>query len=242
MKRTNLTVRLLVVAGAVWSLGTSSHVWAQTPVKTTPTTYQLTMKKLELCTDSACTGTTLLAEKDQVFDIASVSANQAVGSYVDAVALPIGTTYTHLRATVDRSFTLLGGLTTGVPNSTACLTDGTGTGTAAAVNAYASTTDANASGRGSAASAMTLVVPNADDATNGPYDDLTATFASAGISLVDANTMRVTIALSSSFTVTATPPTITTNFDVANTLDLVGTAGNACNVFFEPPNVTVSIQ
>ncbi len=240
MKRTNLTVRLLVVAGAVWGLGTSSHVWAQ--VLTTPTTYQLTMKKVELCTDSACTGTTLLAEKDQVFNIASVAASQAVGTYVDAVALPIGTTYTHLRATVDRLFTLSGGLTVGVPVSTACLTDGTGTGTAAAINAFGSTTDADASGRGSAASSMTLVVPNADDATNGPYPDLTGDYASAGISLVDATTMRVTIALSSSFTVTATPPTITTNFDVANTLDLVGTGADSCNIFFEPPNVTISIQ
>ena len=44
----------------------------------TPTKYEVTMKKVELCTSSACTTTTVLAEKDGTFNIASASAGADV--------------------------------------------------------------------------------------------------------------------------------------------------------------------
>jgi len=245
MRRNSLAVRIIAASIAWCALSVSSVVWAQ-DVQTTPTLYQLTMKKLELCPNSTCVGPTLLVEKDQAFDIASAAAGQAVGSYVDAVALQIGKTFTHMRVTVDRAFTLTGSATSGVTNggnAGACFTDGTVTGTAGTVNSIAMTSDSNADGRGSVASAMTLVVPNADDASNGPnFPDLNATFSAAGISIIDATTLTVTIALANPFTVTATPPTITVNFDVADTLDMTGTAADACALVFEAPTVTISIQ
>ena len=39
-----------------------------------PTTYEVTMKKVELCTSSACTTSTVLAETDGTFDIVSSTA------------------------------------------------------------------------------------------------------------------------------------------------------------------------
>ncbi len=72
--------------------------------------------------------------------------------------------------------------------------------------------------------------------------DLNADFAAVGIAIVDATTMTFTRTLAQSFTVSATPPTISVTFDVANTLNLQGTAADRCVIWFEEPNVTMSIQ
>ena len=80
-------------------------------VLATPTKYVTSMKKFELCTSSACTTTTLLGEKNQDFDIASATAGADVGSYISSFALEVGTTYTHVRATIGTTFTVAGYIT-----------------------------------------------------------------------------------------------------------------------------------
>ena len=47
-----------------------SQVYAADDIAT-PSTYKVTMKKVELCTSSACTTTTLLAETDGTFNTVS---------------------------------------------------------------------------------------------------------------------------------------------------------------------------
>ena len=80
--------------------------------------YKVTMRKIELCegytvvdfddvgTDAACKNAVTIGSGDLVVDIASVSAGSAAASYGNPALLPLGTTYTHMRVTVDRKFTI----------------------------------------------------------------------------------------------------------------------------------------
>ncbi len=79
-------------------------------VKGAASVYKVTMKKLELCTASTgvtvCTGAVVIGEGAKVVDIASVDAGAVAGSYGDAALLPLGETYTHMRVTILRKFTI----------------------------------------------------------------------------------------------------------------------------------------
>ena len=80
--------------------------------------YKVTMRKIELCTgytvvdfdnvntDDACHNAVVIGSGDKVVDIASVNAGSAAASYGDSALLPLGETYTHLRVTIDRKFTI----------------------------------------------------------------------------------------------------------------------------------------
>jgi len=72
--------------------------------------YKITMRKVELCTGStgvtSCTGAVVVGSSDKVVDIASVSAGAEAASYGDPALLPLGETYTHMRVTIDRKFTV----------------------------------------------------------------------------------------------------------------------------------------
>ena len=80
--------------------------------------YKVTMRKIELCTgytvvdfdnvhtSDACHNAVVLGSGDKVVDIASVNAGSAAASYGDSALLPLGETYTHLRVTIDRKFTI----------------------------------------------------------------------------------------------------------------------------------------
>ena len=79
-------------------------------VKGAASVYKVTMKKLELCTASTgvtvCTGAVVIGEGAQVIDIAAADAGAVAGSYGSAALLPLGTTYTHMRVTIDRKFVI----------------------------------------------------------------------------------------------------------------------------------------
>lgn len=72
--------------------------------------YKITMRKVELCTGStgvnSCTGAVVVGSGDKVIDIASVDAGVSAASYGDPASLPLGETYTHMRVTIDRKFTV----------------------------------------------------------------------------------------------------------------------------------------
>ena len=78
--------------------------------------YKITMKKVELCTaypdananDVDCTGAFVVGESTLAFDITSATAGNEVGTWISTTGIPIGTTYTHVRVTVDRDFTITG--------------------------------------------------------------------------------------------------------------------------------------
>jgi hypothetical protein len=80
------------------------------------TTYKITMKKIELCTaaplanehDTTCTGATVVGTGNTTFNISSVTAGSDVGNFVSTAGLPIGTTFTHAKPTMNREFTIKG--------------------------------------------------------------------------------------------------------------------------------------
>jgi len=79
-------------------------------VKGAASVYKVTMKKLELCTASTgvtnCDGAVVIGSGAKVVDIASVDAGAVAGSYGDPALLPLGVTYTHVRVTILRKFTV----------------------------------------------------------------------------------------------------------------------------------------
>jgi len=70
------------------------------------TEYIVTMKKIELCEDSACSSSTTVGDSSMAVDISGVSAGADVGKFASTDGLPIGTTFSHLRVTIDKKFTV----------------------------------------------------------------------------------------------------------------------------------------
>jgi hypothetical protein len=93
-------------------IGFNSNLNAETGPATV---YKVTMKKVELCESStgvgSCVGSVVLANRELEIDIASVDAGVKAAAYGDVALLPLGTTYTHMRVTISRKFTIRADIT-----------------------------------------------------------------------------------------------------------------------------------
>lgn len=85
------------------------------------TEYEITMKKVELCSDATCTTPITVGERDMAADIAAVDAGATVGSYASTSGIPSGT-YSHIRITISRTIQITG--TVVISDSSSCFTDG----------------------------------------------------------------------------------------------------------------------
>lgn len=85
------------------------------------TEYEITMKKVELCSDATCTTPITVGETDMAADIAAVDAGATVGSYASTSGIPSGT-YSHIRITISRTIQITG--TVVISDSSSCFTDG----------------------------------------------------------------------------------------------------------------------
>jgi hypothetical protein len=97
---------------------------------------KVTMRKIELCTgyqggdfaniltNAFCNNPVVIGSGDKVVDIAGVNAGAAAASYGDPALLPLGQTYTHMRVTIDKKFSIKSGtIDTGGTNKTdQCMT------------------------------------------------------------------------------------------------------------------------
>jgi len=204
---------------------------------TTPAVYKVTVKKIEVCTNAACTSPVVIAAGSMTFDIASAGIGATIGNYVaNAANIPAGT-YTHGRITLGRSFTLKGRSSVALPNGFFCYT-----------NSADTSSDVDAPGLGgvnvngaaalAAAGEQEVFVPN----MTGTYaGNLTAQYAAAGLTMVDDDTMTVTGPFGAPFTIAADSPAsanIRIDFDVANTIQFYA-AGPGCALGFAPPEVNV---
>ena len=94
------------------------------------TKYEITMLKMELCTDAplvsetdvTCTGSVVLGTGNTVFDIASVLKNEVIGTFVSSTGLPIGTTYKYAKPTFSRTIKITGSVSLSSPTCN-CRTD-----------------------------------------------------------------------------------------------------------------------
>ena len=209
----------------------------------TPTKYETTMTKFELCTSSACTTTTVLGTKTATFNIASASAGADVGDWISSFSLEVGTTYTHVQATINVTFTIAGYITDDNSNGISedyCVT------VASPETAASATTPAIQAGSNSTTNAdMSWVVPNM---TGTDYGNLTTSFGTNGITKTDdASTITWIGALTAPYTPKASSaPKFTMSFDVTNMLQAYGTEVSSgvydCAIYVKPPAVSISIS
>ena len=195
--------------------------------------YIVTMKKVELCEDSACATSTTVGDSSKPVNIASVSAGADIGTYAPTTGLPLGTTYTHLRVTVSRTFTVTGSVTAG---STDCVTDGgtdstathlldAGTGTAVSTTMYLADADGYAAADGD------------NDA-----DQITMSYSSptyATTMTVSGSTAVMIYELTSAYTVGLRAPTIKVIF---NTNTALGADDTACIMWLQEPYCQITIN
>ena len=215
-----------------------NSVYAAT-ITGTPTKYEVTMKKMELCESSGCSIATLLAEKDGTFNIASVSAGADIGSWISGFALVVGETYSHVRATISVDFTIAGYITDDNSNGISedyCVTVASPATAASATSWAITSTGSNATTNAD----MAWVVPNA---TGGTYGNLTSSFKTNGISKINgASTFSWIGALTSSYTATtSSSPKITMSFDVTGQLQAQGDGSVGCIIYVKPPVVSISL-
>ena len=85
------------------------------------TEYEITMKKVELCSDATCTTPITVGEIDMAADIAAADAGATVGNYASTAGIPSGT-YSHIRITISRTIQITG--TVVISDSSSCFTDG----------------------------------------------------------------------------------------------------------------------
>ena len=229
-------------------------------VKGAASVYKVTMTKLELCTASTgvtvCTGAVVLGEGEQVVDIAAADAGAVAGSYGNAALLPLGVTYTHMRVTILRKFTVKTSAaidTGGTPD--ACVTQAATTALYGGTEASRKFTHAiTVADDGTAAEQNLyltndsyLICTNADcSATAGSTNDYTSpTYATYMEShSADTGTEHVMIyALTSPYTVALIPPTIDISFGTAEAIGAVDAGGGArCLMLAFEPVCTITIK
>ena len=196
------------------------------------TEYEITMKKVELCSDATCTTPITVGERDMAADIAAADAGATVGNYASTSGIPSGT-YTHIKITMSRSFQITGSV---VDGGTTCTTDG-GTD-----NDNDQMLD---SGTGTATStAMYLVDADDYDASDGSGggSNITISYANptyASSMTVSGDNAVMIYKLTEPYTRLLKAPVIKVSF---NTENAIGGDGNACVMWIEEPFVSISIQ
>ena len=220
-------------------------------VKGAASVYKVTMKKVELCTGSTgvtvCTGAVVIGEGTKVIDIAAADAGAVAGSYGNSALMPLGTTYTHMRVTILRKFSVKtsAAIDTGA-DPDACVTQ------AATDTLYGDTEAARkfthaitVADDGTAAEQNLyltndsyLICTNATcGATTGSTNDYTSpTYATYMESHdADTGTEHVMIyALSTPYTVSMQPPTIDISFGTQEAIGASDVSSRCLMLAFEP--------
>ena len=227
-------------------------------VKGAASVYKITMTKLEMCTASTgvtnCDGAVVIGSGTQVIDIAAVDAGAVAGTYGDVALLPLGTTYTHMRVTVLRKFTVK----TAAAINTAATPDNCVT-QAATDTLYGDTeaarkfTHAITVADDGTAAEMNLYLTNdsftiCTNATCGTTSSSTNDYSSPTYATymeghdADTGTEHIMIfALTSPYTVTMIPPTVTISF---GTQEAIGASnvGSRCMMIAFEPVCTITIK
>ena len=203
-----------------------------------PTQYQVTMKKVELCTDLACSTTYTVGERDMDADIASVSAGADIGAYAPTTGIPPGIVYTHLRVTISRTFTITASISV---DGGLCRTDG-------GDNATATQMTVGASSGTAVAETMYLVNAGSYGASDGTRDGAVGSSnidvdysspSSAKTMTVSGDNAVMVYELTAPYQKTLRAPVIKVKF---NTATAIGVEDTACSMYINEPSVTISLQ
>ena len=227
-------------------------------VKGAASVYKITMTKLEMCTASTgvtnCDGAVVIGSGTQVIDIAAVDAGAVAGTYGDVALLPLGTTYTHMRVTVLRKFTVKTAAaidTAATPD--ACVTQAATDTLYGDTEAARKFTHAITVADDGTAAEMNLYLTNdsftiCTNATCGTTSSSTNDYSSPTYATymeghdADTGTEHMMIfALTSPYTVTMIPPTVTISF---GTQEAIGASnvGSRCMMIAFEPVCTITIK
>ncbi len=196
-----------------------------------PTTYQVTVQKIELCQNATCTLPFVIGSGSASFNIASASAGADVGSYVNISGIPLHQTWTHVRVTISTTIGIGATWTDGDG-------DNCGTSNQAQASGHAAVYAASAGGTATVAD---FVIPNVGFSTivQADYD---------GFNLSKTNgaaTATVTYPLTGPYVCKGVMPRIEVRFNTDSAFGYIpGTAGGvgtACQAFPRPPDVTISV-
>ena len=203
-----------------------------------PTQYEVTMKKVELCTDLACTSPFILGEKNMAADIVPTEGGKNVANYASTSGIPAGIVYTHLRVTLDRTFKITGNVSVG---SKECATDGgnnanatqmtvgTDGGTPAEENMFLVNAGSYVDGSGK----------RAGDVGSSDLDISYATPSSAKSISVSGDNALLVYELTAPYQKTLRAPVIKIAF---NTSEAISANDDACAMWIEEPTVSITLQ
>jgi len=124
----------------ILSIFASANIAFSATVSGAPDVYRVTLYEMALCSDSSCSDPKIIGSNDsgRDFDIASASAGQNVGSFVDSLSNIDNGTYSHVRFVIGRSFVISGQLESG---GTTYYTNNSGTDYTSAAAAAAAVTE-----------------------------------------------------------------------------------------------------
>jgi hypothetical protein len=213
--------------------------------------YTVTMKKIELCTDINCTTAHTLVTKTMSMDIASVEVGADVDNYAKRMTLPpMGVTYTHIRMTTDRTFTIKGYASS---NNGYCFSNGSaGSSTIPAVGVY--TTSVSTAETSATAAALELLSDAVgaitfNDSESNPTGTWTYESAFNGVALALSGTddFHYTKILSTPYTYYGQTPIMDMGFKTKNSVmnkrtNSDGDDSGDCNLLPGEPIVTISIK
>ena len=228
------------------------------------TVYKATMRKVELCTGSTsvtnCDGSVTIGSGDKVVDIAAVDAGAVAGSYGDATLLPLGVTYTHMRVTIDRKFTLKSeSIATGSSSSTDdCKTIATTDGMYVTDEATDKYTHVPVIAEGGTNAEQNLYLPsdnyylcaNLTCGAGSADQDMTystdyATFIEQHAEGDTSDDHIMVYELTSPYTVALLPPTIDIAFGTqlaAGAYEIDNGSAKFCHMWAEEPSLTITIK
>ena len=207
-----------------------------------PTQYEVTMKKIELCTDLACTSPFILGEKNMAADIVPTEGGKDVANYASTSGIPAGIVYTHLRVTLDRTFKITGIVNVGTgEDEKDCRTDGGN-------NADATTMTIGTDGGTPAEEEMFLVNAGSYIDDNGKRggdvgnNDLDISYATPNpaksISVSGDNALLV-YELTAPYQKTLRAPVIKISFNTAEALNV---NDDSCAMWIGEPKVSITLQ
>ena len=198
------------------------------------TEYEITMKKVELCSDATCTTPITVGEIDMAADIAAVDAGATVGSYASTSGIPSGT-YSHIRITISRTIQITG--TVVISDSSSCFTDG---GTDNVADNLLVTTATSAS-----STTMYLVNDDSYEVGTGTTDSEHITIGytnpkyASSMSVSGDNAVMI-YELTEPYTRLLKAPVIKVAFNTENAVGCEDTTADV--MWIEEPYVTITIQ
>ena len=212
------------------------------------TEYKVTIYKIELCdsssTASACNNAVTIFDGDSgAIDIANTTAGVAAASLGNASAAKFGTSYTYLRITMGRAFTVKGSAADG--SGTTCYTKSGEAGAAGTLAKGTTTAGSVASTTLYAAMVGTSVGDNLTGLSS-----LTDTTGVAGTIASDDEYFQYRQELANTFTmIKGNIPSITVAFGTSAAVGAIDDMGDSCEtvgaakgLYAAEPDVTVTIK